>query len=78
MKKKLSTLGIGDTGVIESFSDEVLSLKFLEMGCLPGEEVFLERIAPMGDPIAIRVGDYSLCLRKEEASGITVVISPKA
>lgn len=71
-KKLLSALGIGEVGVIDSFEDEELSLKFLEMGCLPGETIQLERIAPMGDPIAIKVGKSSLCMRKAEAAGITV------
>lgn len=61
--------------MIDSFLDEELSLKFLEMGCLPGETILLERIAPMGDPIAIKVGRSSLCLRRSEAAGITVSIS---
>lgn len=71
-KKLLSALGIGEKGVIDSFLDEELSLKFLEMGCLPGETILMERIAPMGDPIAIKVGKSSLCMRREEAAGITV------
>jgi ferrous iron transport protein A len=77
VKKKLSTLRIGDTGFIDSFTDEELSLKFLEMGCLPGEQFFLERIAPLGDPIAIKIGDSSLCLRRDEAAGITVTMTSK-
>jgi len=42
------------------------------MGCLPGEEVEVERFAPMGCPIAIRVAGYQLCLRKSEASIIII------
>jgi ferrous iron transport protein A len=42
----------------------------MEMGCLPGEEVRVDRIAPLGDPIAIRVSGYQLSLRKREASTI--------
>lgn len=71
----LSELKIGETAYITRFTDPELSLKLLEMGCLPGEKVMLERIAPLGDPIAIRVAGYLLSLRKSEAE--TVVVEPK-
>lgn len=70
----LSTLQVGETALIKSFCDENLSLKFLEMGCIPGEPVTVCRIAPMGDPIAISVSGYVLGLRKEEAATIWVEI----
>lgn len=70
---KLSDLRPGESGVIKEFSDLELSIKLLEMGCLPGETVLLERIAPFGDPIAIKVSGYQLSLRKEDAS--TVILS---
>ena len=47
-----------------------MSVKLMEMGCLPGEEIIVERIAPLGDPIAINVAGYQLSLRKREASTI--------
>lgn len=68
----LDTLKIGQTGVIHSFTDDFLSLKLIEMGCLPGETVKLTNIAPMGDPIAIEVSGYVLSLRKHEASTIVL------
>ena len=71
--KKLSQLKIGQSAIIYSFTDKTMSLKLLEMGCTPGEIVTLDRIAPMGDPIAIKVSGYLLSLRKEEAS--TVIVS---
>ena len=36
-------------------NDENIALKLMEMGCLPGEVITLERFAPMGDPMAIAV-----------------------
>ena len=53
--KKLSQLNKGDSAVIESFTDDVMKLKLLEMGCLPGEEIRVERFAPLGDPMAIQL-----------------------
>lgn len=68
----LDTLKIGQTAIIQSFTDEFLSLKLIEMGCLPGETVKLTNIAPFGDPIAIEVSGYLLSLRKQEASTVEV------
>jgi ferrous iron transport protein A len=64
----LSELKLGEKGIIHHFKDEIIALKLMEMGCLPGEPVMLERTAPMGDPIAIAVAGYSLSLRKNEAA----------
>jgi ferrous iron transport protein A len=47
-----------------------MSVKLMEMGCLPGESITVSRIAPLGDPIAIQVSGYQLSLRKFEASTI--------
>ena len=73
--KKLSQLKIGQSAVIDSFTDKHMALKLLEMGCTPGETVKLDRVAPMGDPIAISVSGYLLSLRKDEASTILVKVN---
>ena len=70
----LSELKLGQKGVIDSFTDYELSLKLLEMGCIPGEEVELIRIAPFGDPFAISVSGYILSLRKDEAATVKLQI----
>lgn len=67
---KLSQLTIGKKGIIKEFTDLEMSVKLMEMGCLPGEEISIQRIAPLGDPIAINVSGYQLSLRKREASTI--------
>lgn len=69
---RLSQLEPGKKAKIVSFTDSELSVKLMEMGCLPGEEVEVERYAPLGDPMAIRVVGYQLCLRKTEASVIVI------
>src|SRR4051812_27619583 len=63
-KRSLSELHRGQMGVIHSIADNIISLKLLEMGCIPGEEVKVENIAPFGDPIAVTVSGYKLSLRK--------------
>lgn len=69
---KLSQLNPGQKGTIVSFTDAQMAVKLMEMGCLPGEVVEVERYAPFGDPIAIRVAGYQLCLRKAEAAVIII------
>ncbi len=70
---RLSQLKVGSKGIVKEFTDLEMSIKLMEMGCLPGEEVKVERIAPMGDPIAINVAGYQLSLRKREASTIILL-----
>jgi ferrous iron transport protein A len=67
---KLSDLAPGVVGIVKGFTDLEMSVKLMEMGCLPGEEVIISRVAPLGDPIAINVSGYQLSLRKFEASTI--------
>jgi ferrous iron transport protein A len=71
--KTLGDLKIGESGTIVGFTDEILSLKLLEMGVLPGIKVILSHKAPYGDPIAIKLAEYILALRKDEAK--TVIIN---
>lgn len=68
----LASLPLGEKAIIDSFTDAELSLKLLEMGCTPGEEVELEKVAPLGDPIAINISGYVLSLRKAEATTILI------
>ncbi len=68
----LSELVPGEMGIVKEFTDLEMSVKLMEMGCLPGEEVTVSRIAPLGDPIAINVSGYQLSLRKFEASTIVL------
>jgi len=69
---KLSELKTGERATIQSFESSELELKLMEMGCLPGEEIVVEQVAPLGDPISVRISGYSLSLRKNEANQILV------
>jgi ferrous iron transport protein A len=69
---KLSELKFKQLATVTAVHGEELSLKLFEMGLLPGEEVELENIAPFGDPIAIRVGEYKMCLRLSDANCIDI------
>ncbi len=68
--RRLSELGIGQRAVIHSFEKDDIFIKLMEMGCVPGEEVKVIQVAPLGDPISISVAGYNLSLRLSEASSI--------
>lgn len=72
MNRRLSELKAGERATIIDFESSELELKLMEMGCLPGEEIVVEQIAPLGDPISVRISGYSLSLRKNEARQILV------
>lgn len=72
MTKKLSDVEVGQTVTIHSFGNDDISLKLMEMGCVPGEQVVIDQKAPLGDPISILVAGYHLSLRLNEASLIWV------
>jgi ferrous iron transport protein A len=70
--KRLSELAVGEIGAIHSFENDDIYIKLMEMGCVPGEEVRVEQVAPLGDPISIAVAGYHLSLRLNEARSIFV------
>jgi ferrous iron transport protein A len=71
---KLSKLKPGQEGIIREFNNNDIFLKLMEMGCVPGEKILLEQVAPMGDPISVSVSGYRLSLRLNEAEHIMVEI----
>lgn len=73
MVRNLTELKPGEQGIITGFSDEQLSVKLMEMGCLPGTTVRFNFSAPLGDPICISVAGYELSLRIEEAATIFII-----
>lgn len=72
MYKKLSEIKIGKTVVIHSFESDDIFLKLMEMGCVPGEKITVDQVAPFKDPISISVAGYQLSLRLNEAEHIIV------
>lgn len=70
--KRLSEIKIGKTVMIHSIQKDDIFIKLMEMGCVPGEIVKVEQVAPLGDPISITVSGYNLSLRLNEAEKILV------
>ena len=66
----MSELAVGQKAVIHSFEKDEIFIKLMEMGCVPGELIRVEQVAPLGDPISITVAGYNLSLRLDEADNI--------
>lgn len=72
MEKRLSELVTGKAATISHFENDDIFLKLMEMGCVPGEKIVVDQIAPLGDPICVLVAGYTLSLRINEAENIWV------
>lgn len=70
----LRHLAIGQKAkILKIQAKSELKKRFLEMGLIPESIVEVERIAPLGDPIDVRIKGYHLSLRKEDADSIVVI-----
>lgn len=63
----VAQLRIGQKGIIREFADDILPIKLLELGCLPGNQIELLHIAPFNDPMYINVNDCHIAIRRETA-----------
>ena len=77
MVKTIADLKRGQRGIIKEISAEVIPLKLLEMGCLPGNEVELVQTAPFRDPLYLNINGSHLAIRKETALHIEIEILPE-
>lgn len=70
----LKELSVGDRARVLGFAagGDAYRRKLLSMGLTPGAELSVTRVAPMGDPVEIRVRGFSLSLRKDEADALSV------
>ena len=69
----VNDLKIGQSGIITTVGGEgSLRNRFLDMGLIPHTRVTLQKVAPMGDPMEIRVRGYELTLRREDARQIEI------
>ena len=69
----LAELKPGQTGRIKQIGAlGPMKRRLMDMGVVPGEEVRVEKVAPLGDPIEVSIKSYNLSLRKKEANEIQV------
>ena len=64
----------GQKGIIKEFDDDLLPIKLLELGCLPGNQVELVQVAPLNDPIYINVNGCHIAIRRAMAEQIELDI----
>lgn len=60
----------GQKGLIREFTTDILPIKLLELGCLPGNEVELVQHAPLKDPLYINVNGSHIAIRRSVAMQI--------
>ena len=72
MQNTIHTLKKGDKAIIKDFDIDLIPLKLLEMGCLPGSLVELLQIAPFGDPLYLDINGSHVAIRIETAREIEV------
>ena len=74
----LDKLPVGGSGTITAVGGEgVLRLRLLDMGLIPRTAVTVTKVAPMGDPLELRLRGYTLTIRREDAANIEVEVTPK-
>lgn len=71
----LSQLSPGNSARVVSFLDQEISLKMIELGCIPGTLVTMIRKAPLGDPLAFACHGSIISIRIAEAK--TVIVEPE-
>lgn len=72
MKTSIADLKVGERGTIVDFSFDKIPLILLEMGCLPGINVELIQVAPLKDPLYLRVNGSHLAIRRDTARKIII------
>ncbi len=69
----LAALPVGGTAIVSRVHGErAVVRRLLEIGLVPGTKVTLRRVAPMGDPIELKVRNFTLSIRRSEALGIDI------
>ena len=71
--KTLKQAKVGETGKVVKLSGEgAVKRRIMDMGITKGVEIFIRKVAPLGDPVEVTVRGYELSLRKDDASMIEV------
>lgn len=72
-QKTLRDIAIGESATVRRLVGEgAIKRHIMDMGITKGTDVFVRKVAPLGDPIEVTVRGYELSLRKSEAGNILV------
>ena len=71
--KSLAGVPLGTSAVVRRVANgRQIARRLMELGLVPGTRVTVTRVAPLGDPLELRVRNYALSIRRSEALGIEV------
>lgn len=71
--KTLREVKVGETAVIEKLHGEgALKRRIMDMGLTKGTEIYVRKVAPLGDPMELTVRGYELSVRKGDAELIEI------
>jgi ferrous iron transport protein A len=71
--KTLRQVQVGETvKVVKLHGEGAVKRRIMDMGVTKGVQIYVRKVAPLGDPIEINVRDYELSIRKEDAEMIEV------
>ena len=65
--RTLADLKPGETAIISAITDDEMGQKLMEMGCLPGCQIRLSQVAPLGCPLCLQIDRSMLSIRRETA-----------
>ena len=73
LTKTLKEVKVGDTVVVTRLNGEgAVRRRIMDMGITKGTQIFVRKVAPLGDPIEVNIRGYELSLRKADAEMIEV------
>ena len=76
MEKTLDCFTVGESGIVRAVAGEgKIKRRLFDMGITPGAEIFMRKVAPLGDPIEVTVRGYELTLRKTEAQCVKMEVN---
>jgi Fe2+ transport system protein FeoA len=71
--RTIATLPLGVEAVVRRVrTARPIARRLLELGLVPGTRISITRVAPLGDPLELRLRNYSLSIRRSEAAAIEV------
>lgn len=72
--RQLSQAAIGETVIVSKIDGEkALKRRLMDMGITKGVEVYIRKVAPLGDPMEVKVRGYELSIRKSDAEKISIL-----
>ena len=76
MEKKLNEFAVGEKGIVHRIEGEgKIRRRLFDMGVTPGAEIYLRKLAPLGDPVEVTLRGYELTLRKSEAACVVMEVN---